>query len=86
MESKYRLKVTPAAENDLDQIFYYISNSLIAPVSAQNLMDKIEDSMKGLCDLPYKYESLTYQTRKPMLMKKPVRSHSTYPCYLMACI
>ena len=56
MENKYKLKITPVAENDLDEIYYYISNSLLAPIPAQNLMDKIENSFKMLCDFPYKSE------------------------------
>ncbi len=56
MESSYKLKVVPAAEGDLDEIFNYISNSLLAPGPAQNLMDKIENSTKKLCDFPYKCE------------------------------
>ncbi|MEW5921599.1 MAG: type II toxin-antitoxin system RelE/ParE family toxin [Bacillota bacterium] len=56
MESRYKLRVTPAAENDLDEIYNYISNSLLAPIPAQNLMDKIENSIKKLCDFPYKCE------------------------------
>ncbi|MCL1806362.1 MAG: type II toxin-antitoxin system RelE/ParE family toxin [Oscillospiraceae bacterium] len=42
MDVKYNLKVTPAAENDLDGIYLHISETLKAPVAAQNLMDKLE--------------------------------------------
>lgn len=56
MQKKYNLKITPSAENDLDDIYNYICNSLLAPISAQSLMDKIENGVKALCDFPYKYE------------------------------
>lgn len=69
MESKFNLKITPAAENDLDEIYNYISNSLLAPISAQNLMDKIEDNIKMLCDFPYKCEL----SRNELLRQKGYR-------------
>ena len=69
MESRYKLKITPAAENDLDEIYNYISNSLLAPNSALSLMDKIEDSIKKLCDYPFKYEL----SRNELLRQKGYR-------------
>lgn len=56
MENQYKLKITPAAANDLDEIYKYISESLLAPIPAQNLMDKIENSIRKLCVFPYKHE------------------------------
>lgn len=56
MKSEYKLVVTLAAGNDLDEVFEYISNSLLAPLSAQNLPDRIENNIKRLCVFPYKCE------------------------------
>ena len=56
MDAKYRLKIAPAAAEDLDKIYAYISDALDAPVAAQNLMDKIEKSFFSLCRAPHRCE------------------------------
>lgn len=54
MESKeYSLKFTPKAEEDLDEIYGYIANNLFAPEAAENLMDKLENSILRLKAFPY---------------------------------
>jgi len=35
MEDRYQLKITPAAAHDLDEIYYYITNNLVAPQAAE---------------------------------------------------
>lgn len=52
MSTKYSIKFTPHSRNDLDNIFDYISNTLYAPESAKNLMQKIEKSILNLSDYP----------------------------------
>lgn len=56
MKKKYELKVTPAAESDLDHIYEYISENLSAPMAAQRLMDDIEKEIKSLRSSPYRCE------------------------------
>ncbi|MDD4239620.1 MAG: type II toxin-antitoxin system RelE/ParE family toxin [Desulfotomaculaceae bacterium] len=56
MEDSFQLKVTPAAENDLDELYYYISNSLVAPQAADNLLDDIEKQILSLCEFPHRCE------------------------------
>ena len=56
MESEYKLKATPAAENDLDGIYSYISDTLHAPIASQNLRAKIKERFLSLCDNPYQCE------------------------------
>lgn len=56
MESRYKLKVTPSAEFDLNEIYNYISNDLLAPEAAQRLMGRIEDSITKLCNFPFQCE------------------------------
>ena len=56
MESTYNLKIAPAAGDDLDGIYAYISETLSAPMAAQNLIDKIENSFLSLCVAPYRCE------------------------------
>lgn len=67
MESNsYSLKFTPKAEEDLDEIYCYISNKLLAEATADNLMDKIEDSIMRLKDFPY---SCSHVLDEPLKMK-----------------
>ncbi|NLV21019.1 MAG: type II toxin-antitoxin system RelE/ParE family toxin [Syntrophomonadaceae bacterium] len=56
MDDRFQLKITPAAANDLDQIYYYITNILVAPQAADNLLDDIETAILSLCDFPYRYQ------------------------------
>jgi len=48
----YSLKVTPKAEEDLEEIYNYISTKLFADMAADNLMDKIEGNIIRLKDYP----------------------------------
>ncbi len=41
-ENKYRIKITPKANDDLDEIYSYIAGELHNVTAAENLMDKIE--------------------------------------------
>lgn len=49
----FNLKFTPKAMEDLDEIYSYISQQLLEPVVADNLMNKIESSVMRLKNLPY---------------------------------
>jgi len=51
--SNYGLKFTPIAEEDLDEIYGYISTKLFAEMAAVNLMDKIENAIKRLARFPF---------------------------------
>ena len=42
VEHKYKLKITPAARDDLDGIYDYITNELFNLGAAEHLMDKID--------------------------------------------
>lgn len=54
MKSKeYSLNFTSRAEEDLDEIYGYITNNLFAPEAAGNLMDKIETNIMRLKAFPY---------------------------------
>ena len=46
--SNYKLKFTPKAEEDLDEIYSYIAAKLFAETAAVNLMGKIEDAFMRL--------------------------------------
>jgi toxin ParE1/3/4 len=53
MERKYSIKVTPKANEDLDDIYDYISRELFNQVAAENLMDKIENCIMRLGSFPF---------------------------------
>ncbi|MDD3267848.1 MAG: type II toxin-antitoxin system RelE/ParE family toxin [Syntrophomonadaceae bacterium] len=50
---RYKLKFTPKASEDLEQIFSYITGSLMAEIAADNLLEKIEISIMRLESFPY---------------------------------
>ncbi len=52
-DSRYTLKLTPMAENDLERIFEYIAKTLLASQAAFALMDDIEQQIMRLRDFPY---------------------------------
>jgi toxin ParE1/3/4 len=56
MEDKFHLKITPAATHDLDEIYYYIYNNLLASQAADNFLDDIEKAILSLCNFPYRCE------------------------------
>ena len=53
MSKNYKLKFTQAASGDLEQIYMYISGNLLAMQAANDLMDKIQDSVMRLKEFPY---------------------------------
>ena len=52
-EEIYRLKFTPKASEDLEQIYIYISQKMFAEIAANNLLEKIESSVMRLESFPY---------------------------------
>jgi len=51
--NEYKIKFTPLAEEDLDQIYEYIVNKLFAETAANNLMEKIETGIMRLKQFPF---------------------------------
>jgi len=62
-EYKYSLKFTPKAEEDLDQIYGYIFNTLCAENAANKLIDKIEKEILRLKEFPF---SCSYVIDEPL--------------------
>ncbi len=52
-ENKYRIKITPKANDDLDEIYSYIAGELHNVTAAENLMDKIEENIMRLSEFPF---------------------------------
>jgi len=49
----YNYEFSPLAEQDLHEIFEYISLELFAPTSADSLMDEMQSAVESLCDFPF---------------------------------
>ena len=49
----YRLKFTPKAEEDFEEIYGYIINTLFAENAANRLIDKIEKEIMRLTEFPF---------------------------------
>lgn len=52
VRSKYEIRITPKAFNDLDEIYDYITNKLFNANAAEKLIDEIETSILRLRDFP----------------------------------
>ena len=53
MGTKYKVKITSMAFNDLREIFSYISSTLSAEEAAKNLMKNIDDAITSLNEMPH---------------------------------
>lgn len=49
----YSLKFTPKAQDDLDEIYIYISSKLFTEIAAEKLLDNIENSIMRLAQFPF---------------------------------
>ena len=52
MSNNYKLKFTRIANDDLEQIYNYISNNLSAEMAVSNLIEEIECNIMRLADFP----------------------------------
>lgn len=52
---KYNVSLTNRALRDLDDIYVYISQTLLVPETALGLVDKIEKEILSLEDMPYRF-------------------------------
>lgn len=52
---QYEVKVTKMAYGHMQEIVRYISHELFAPDAADNLLDKFQESINGLSDMPERY-------------------------------
>ena len=51
----YRVDVSEPAEDDLRDIVRYVSSQLDAPLTALQMIDTIEEAIKGLSKMPQRY-------------------------------
>ena len=52
LSSSYQYEITDHAENDLDEIFSYISLDLSSPQAAENTISNIQMAIKRICYFP----------------------------------
>lgn len=52
----YKIIVSETFHRDLENIISYISDQLDAPFTATSFLDEVEEKVKGLSDLPYRFE------------------------------
>ena len=51
---QYKVLLSPRASRDLDKIYTYIANTLLAPDTALSLIDRIEAGILSLNTFPYR--------------------------------
>ena len=71
---KYDVKLTSRAVRDIDKIYAYISNSLLAPEAALKLVEKLEEAIFSLDTMPYrcverKTGAYAYRGYRQMIVK-----------------
>ncbi len=53
MENRlYTLFFMPLASDDLEEIYTYVSEKLVAPAAADHMLDEIENKLNLLCEFP----------------------------------
>ena len=52
MDKQYKLKITPAAADDLKNIYNYIKYNLISNTAASNIIKEISTKLKSLTNFP----------------------------------
>jgi addiction module RelE/StbE family toxin len=55
----YSYEFTPLAEQDINDIFDYISLELASPQAAERLIDKIQAAVENVCDFPFSHPLLS---------------------------
>lgn len=61
----FEVQITPQAEKDLRAIFEYIAFDLLSPINANRQLDRLEETILKLEDLPLGY---------PLYQKEPWKS------------
>ena len=49
---KYEVRVTRQAREQLQEIVHYVAKELLAPDAAANLLEKMEEAMASLAEMP----------------------------------
>ena len=68
--ANYRVDVSEPAQSDLRDIIRDISAQLAAPMSAQRMMDAIEEALTSLSDMPHKCSAVSDERLASMGYRK----------------
>ena len=55
MDTRYEVKITRQAMEQMREIVHYISGELLAPEAAGKLLDKMKEAIDSLSDFPKRY-------------------------------
>lgn len=69
---KYNVEILETADKDITEIARYINEQLKNPTAAENLVNKIYDTVISLADFPYSYV-LYYPIDKSKQLKREYR-------------
>lgn len=70
MSEQYRIQYSPAALDDLKDIYAYLAYELKAPSTAKNQVNRINAEIGSLDFMPCRYEQVDWGPWKSMGMRK----------------
>lgn len=70
MSEKYRVQYSPAALDDLKDIYTHIATELCAPETASKQIHRINEEICSLDFMPCRYEQVDWEPWKSMGMRK----------------
>lgn len=70
MSEQYRIQYSPAALDDLKDIYAYLAYELKAPSTAKNQVNRINAEIGSLDFMPCRYEQVDWEPWKSMGMRK----------------
>ena len=70
----YKVRITDPALDDVEQIYRYISDVLLEPQAAEQILDLFEESMQNLSHMPHSrplvaYEPLAQRGLRKLIVK-----------------
>lgn len=78
----YNVFITGQAENDLKELYSYISENLFAPDSATDVCNKIRKAIQSLDTFPLRYSVIQTEPEKTLGIRKMVVGNYLI-CYLV---
>lgn len=56
----YKIIYSQSAVDDLESIHYYMTNVLLEPISADNIIQNLKNVIKSLNILPFRHPQITF--------------------------
>lgn len=75
MSETYSVFMSPAAANDLRNIYLYIASTLQSPVAARNQLRRIQIQIQALDHLPKRHEAVDWEPWLSLGMRKVPVDH-----------